>query len=160
MWEIPAEQFAEGGLGLLPLAPVAQIAETEVPSLIRKMDSRLLAETPSGEYAKLWTATYLMMVLRYEEAIIDVLLQGVRNMRESVTYQAILREGREEGKEHMRDMLFKQGQKRFGTPDAKTIAAIHATTDFEALELLGERLMEVENWSELLAEPGTTEPGN
>jgi predicted transposase YdaD len=35
--------------------------------------------------------------LRYEQALIDQLLQGVRAMEESVTYQAIFKKGNEKG---------------------------------------------------------------
>ena len=48
--------------------------------------------------AKLWTATCLLMGLRYEKSFASQLLEGVQNMKESTTYQAILREGRDEGR--------------------------------------------------------------
>jgi len=38
------------------------------------------------------------MGLRYLEELASQLLEGVRNMHESTTYEAILREGREEGR--------------------------------------------------------------
>ena len=129
------------------------------------MDKRLLAETPSGEYAKLWTATYLMMGLRYEEAIIGILLQGVRNMRDSVTYQAILREGREEGVELGREegkitaaqeLLLLAAQKRLGSPNTQIIDTVRAITDFARLETLVQRLFEVESWNELLTDSDIT----
>ncbi|HZP85013.1 MAG TPA: DUF4351 domain-containing protein [Chthonomonadaceae bacterium] len=48
-------------------------------------------------------------------------------------------------------MIFRQGGKRFGPPDAQTQSAIEAMTSLEQLEQLAERLLEVENWQELLA---------
>jgi len=41
----------------------------------------------------LWTATYVLMGLKYPSAFTEQLLRGVRQMKESVTYQAILAEG-------------------------------------------------------------------
>jgi len=64
-------------------------------------------------------------------------------MRESTTYQAILREGWEEGRiSGARRMLFRQGTKRFGEPDATTVAALEAIQDIDRLEALGERILD------------------
>ena len=58
-------------------------------------------------------------------------------MRESTTYQAILREGRQEGKvEGEQELLLRQGTKRFGEPDAATIAALEAIQDIDRLGAL------------------------
>lgn len=89
-------------------------------------------------------------------------------MKESVTYQAILEEGeakgeargraegriegRVEGKaEEARNLLLRLGMKRFGPIDAVIQAAIEAINSLERLEQLAERLLEAENWNELLA---------
>jgi len=78
-------------------------------------------------------------------------------MRESTTYQAILREGRNEGLIEgrltgERQILIRLGTERFGEPDASTVAAIEAIRDVNRLESLGERILEPElqNWDELL----------
>lgn len=65
-------------------------------------------------------------------------------MRESTTYQAILAE-------EARAILFRLGAKRFGPPSCQTRDAIEAVTDIEQLEALAVRLLDVENWDELLA---------
>lgn len=69
-------------------------------------------------------------------------------MRESVTYQAILEEGRQEGARHF---LLRIGQKRFGPPSPSIMAAIEAIDDAERLEALGEQVFDVTSWEELLA---------
>lgn len=71
-------------------------------------------------------------------------------MHDSVTYQAVLDEGRGE---EARKLLLLQGERRFGPPDAATVAAVRAITDLERLERLGVRLLEVDSWAELLATP-------
>ena len=60
------------------------------------MAARINSE-PRPRSAKLWTATYLLMGLCYSEELVSRLLEGVQDMQESTTYQAILREGRNEG---------------------------------------------------------------
>jgi len=96
------------------------------------------------------------------------LMEGVANMQESTTYQAILREGRNEGliegrNEGLiegrlsgeRQLLVRLGTKRFGPPDTATVAAIEAIRDVNRLESLGERILEpdLESWDELLRTP-------
>jgi hypothetical protein len=34
VWQLPAETFLGGGLGILPLAPLSAVAETELPGVI------------------------------------------------------------------------------------------------------------------------------
>lgn len=79
-------------------------------------------------------------------------------MRESVTYQAILDEGREEGREEgrideVKRMIIRLGQKWLGAPGENATATLAALTDLERLELLLERLKDVRSWDELLALP-------
>ena len=51
-------------------------------------------------------------------------------MKESTTYQAILEEGKAEGKaEGTRKMLLLQGREQFGEPSAKIVALLDAVTD-------------------------------
>jgi len=104
----------------------------------------------------LMTASYVLLGLEHDDAFIQRVFQGVLQMRESSTYQAILCEGREEGRGEGRVMearalLLRQGEKRFGAPDAPTRAALEAMTDLARLEDLSLRLLEVESWAELLS---------
>lgn len=78
-------------------------------------------------------------------------------MRQSTTYQAILREGRQEGRregkiEGEQKLLLRQGTKRFGKPDAAIIAAIEAIQDSDRLEAIGERILDsnIKDWNDLL----------
>ena len=70
-------------------------------------------------------------------------------MRESTTYQAILREGRITGEQQF---LLRLGTKRFGEPDAATVTAIEAIQDIDRLEALGERILnpDLHDWNDLL----------
>jgi hypothetical protein len=74
-------------------------------------------------------------------------------MRDSSTYQAILEEGREEGRaEGERRLLLRIGAARFGQPDERIRSRIEAITDIEPIKRLAERLLTVSSWDELLAE--------
>jgi hypothetical protein len=64
----------------------------------------------------------------------------------------ICREGRVEGRvTEAQEILLRQGTKRFGPPTEEARAALEGITAIERLELLTERLLDVESWDELLA---------
>ena len=88
-------------------------------------------------------------------------------MKESVTYQAILREGRGEGiaqglaegkaegkaegsLQEAKALLLRLGQKKLGEPDASSQASIEAMGNVQQIELLAESLFDVATWQELL----------
>ena len=84
-------------------------------------------------------------------------------MKESTTYQKILNEGREVGREEGRVEGREEGQlaeaRRFalrlgtrclGEPNPAVVDAINNSTDTARLEVLVERLLQVESWSALL----------
>jgi hypothetical protein len=156
LWQEGSDSYVTAGVNLVPLAPLAAVAENELPGLVQKMAARINAEPPVRS-AKLWTATYLLMGLSYSEEVVAQLLEGVMNIQESTTYQAILRDGRQEGLIEGRvtgeqQLLIRLGTKRFGEPDAATVSAIEATRDVERLETLGERILDpdVRDWNSLL----------
>ena len=142
-----------GGVNLVPLAPLTNVAEEALPGLVQRMADRINAE-PEPRAAMLWTATYLLMGLRFSSDVATHLLEGVQNMQESTTYQAILKEGRVTG-EGDQQPLIRQGTKRFGNPEPPTLAAIEAIRDIERLEALGERIVDpdVRDWNSLLNGP-------
>ncbi|MCI0349343.1 MAG: hypothetical protein L0Z53_07955, partial [Acidobacteriales bacterium] len=98
MWELPVDVLLHGGLGMLPLALLTDDSAPQLPAVISKMAERISSEViPEGIARTLWTASYLLMGLRYDREIIDKLFQGVRDMEESTTYQAILEKGEAKG---------------------------------------------------------------
>jgi hypothetical protein len=126
-----------------------------MPAVLARMDERIQREATPAQAKKLWTAAYVLLGLRYRRDTVAHLIPGVENMKDSDTYQAILDEGRVEGRvEEAKKILLLQGWKRFGVPDAPTRAALEALTEPEQLERLSERLVDVASWEELLANPG------
>jgi predicted transposase YdaD len=155
LWEQPVEAILSSGVGMLPLAPLCAVTQGALPGVIRQMEHRIEESAPT-EAAALWTSTYVLMGLRYPRELAAQLLKGVRAMKESSTYQAILEEGEARGEarwraEQERVLLIRLGRKRFGEPDAFTLAAIQAIATLEKLDQLSDRLLEVESWADLLA---------
>lgn len=116
LWEENPEPYLTSGVNLVPLAPFAKVSQNELPALVGRMDARIDAE-PRPKAMKLWTAAYLLIGLRYSEDVVSHLLEGVLDMQESTTYQAILRQGRVTGEQQV---LIRQRTKRFGKPDTAT----------------------------------------
>lgn len=150
IWQKPVEAFLEGGLGTLPLAPLSAVSVEVLPAVITRMQERLRSEVVTAQAATLWTATYILMGLRYPSEFTGRLLQRVLAMEESATYQAIITRGK---LQEAQKLLLQLGTKRFGPPSAATRAAIEAITEVERLEQLTERLLDASSWDQLLATP-------
>ena len=119
----------------------------------------------------MWAATDILLGLRYPAEQIHQWLLGVKSMKESTTYQAILQEGKALGQalgeakgevkgalKEARKMILRLGQSRFGPPEVVQVAALEGITDLARLENLGERLLQVESWQELLRQPAPRRP--
>ena len=157
IWERPVEEILAGGLATLPLAPIADVSQEELPDLVRKINQRIRQETNPSQAATLWTAAFILMGLVYPEEFIERLFQGISVMEESVTYQAILRKGRAEGlaegrANEAKRILNRQASRRFGPPGPALEARIDAIDDLERLEELIDRIQEVPGWDALLGE--------
>ena len=147
--QLTPEAILQGGLGTLPLAPLTRVSRPELPGLIRQMDQRIDHEAEPSAAQSLWTATYVLMGLEYEREFTQHLLRGVCAMKESVTYQAILEEGRVE---EAHRILLSQGTALFGKPSVKVRRTLAGITDVELLESLLLRVVKVSNWTQLLTD--------
>ena len=168
VWQLPPTVFLNGGLGILPLAPLSAVAETELPAVIERMDLRLRSEATPEEAKNLWTAADVLMGLRYPPEVVAQLLQGVHGMKDSLTYQAIVEEGRlegrlkgrEEGMEEGRrdgiictrmDDVLRLGRRRFGTPNKELEQQLREIHDADRLARIIDALLDASSWEELLA---------
>lgn len=152
IWEQAPETLLEGGLGTLPLVPLCNTNEQALPPLIERMEDRLRTEGAAAQRDEIWTATYILMGLRYPREFAGHILRGVRSMKESVTYQAILEEGQARGTlGEARKLLLRLGTRRFKSePPAPIKKAIESMADLERLEFLIERHADANGWDELL----------
>jgi hypothetical protein len=158
VWELSPERLLRGGVGTLPLAPIAAVTEPQLPAVIQKIGQRLAAEAPR-EMADLWTVTEILMGLRWPGAMIHQLMRGARQMKDSVIYQEFLEEGIEKGREEGRraeahSILLDVATAKFGPPDAATARAIEAIEDRQRLTQMTRRVATgtAANWQQLLAQ--------
>src|SRR5260370_16443784 len=94
------------------------------------MEARLQTRRKRQYAEDVWSATFILMGLRYSRELARHLLPGVRSMKESVTYQAILEEGEAKGRNtEAKKVLFRQGQIRFGAPDTPAPPPLQTLTD-------------------------------
>jgi hypothetical protein len=150
LWQEPVDKFLSGGVGLLPLSPMSSVQQKDLPGVISQMKQRFDEEARPARRRELWTATYTLMGLRYDPALTNRLLQGVVDMEESATYQAILEKG--ELKRGCK-MLLLLGKDRFGAPSAAIRKTVESIDGLERLEQLTARLLHVGSWQELLEPP-------
>lgn len=120
------------------------------------MEDRIEAEAASdSEASELWVATNVLMGLRYNAVFKEQVLRGARRMRESITYQEILDEGRAEGRtegelREARRMVLRAGLRRLGLVTPLNEARINAVGSLTVLEALFDRVFDVETWEDLL----------
>lgn len=155
VWQLPPDQLLEGGVGTLPLAPISAVTEAELPDIIHRMERRL-GSRPLRKFAEAtWAATFILLGLRYSPDFGRILLRGVRSMKESTTYQAILEEGRDEGRmqgalTEARRLVRQQGEDLFGVPDERSAAILEGIADLTQLEQLLRESRRCQSWEELL----------
>ncbi len=142
------EEFLNRPLGLLPLAPLARVdrPEIELPRVIDQMRERIEEVSERSLSQKLWIATYVLMGLRYNNEFIDRVLHGVRDMEESVTYQAVMKKGLQQGVQQgelseARRMLLLFAQSKLGVPGPTVGAALDSISDVARIESLASRVL-------------------
>src|SRR5262245_88198 len=150
VWELAPERLM-AGVGTLPLAPIGTVAEADLPGVLREMRKRIPRKLSRSAAHEIWTSTYVLMGLRYEEPLIRGLLEEILGMEDSVTYQAIIRRG---AVEELQKVLLRQGALRFRQPPSrKARTTLKRITDLDTLERLTERVLTAESWEDLLDLP-------
>ncbi len=151
VWLLDPEMLLAGGPGTLPLAPISNVTDEQVPGIIHRMEQRLeMPDIRPSDVASVWDTTCILLGLRFSAEVAHHLIQGVRSMKESTTYQAILEEGR---LLEVREYVIDLGTEKFGPPDAATIAALEAITDLARLRELRGRVLSATDWQDLLGAP-------
>jgi hypothetical protein len=118
--------------------------------VVKAIVERLRREAPPEHYQRLLTATCVLTGLRLDLNELRALYKGVPTMQESLTYQAILEEGRVEG---LQRAVLHLGRSKLGEPDELTRCALADITDLDRLERLLDRARDVSTWPELLQTP-------
>jgi len=159
LWKQPLALYLNGGLGLLPLAPLCQLpkgvpVKQALQRVVHQIDQRLVTEAPHALATKLMTATFVLAGLRVRGPRLDDIFRGVKVMHDSSAFTLYEEKGRQKGREEgMQKMLLRQGSHRFGTPDEATVAAVQAVHDVDRLERMTDAILTVRSWHKLLATP-------
>jgi predicted transposase YdaD len=108
VWQLEAESLLNGGLSLLPLAPIANVQTSQLPGIVDRLKIQL-DQAPNALRGRLWTAIQILLGLRHQAEFIEKLLEGVIGMEDSTTYQAILKKGLEQGQRLGREEGIEEG---------------------------------------------------
>src|SRR5207302_9240582 len=58
VWQVAPEKWLAGGVGPVPLAPLGDVRQEELPGIIARMKQRLKREVPPSLAAELWSAAF------------------------------------------------------------------------------------------------------
>jgi predicted transposase/invertase (TIGR01784 family) len=149
LWEQNPDLFLNDP-ALLPLAP---LTATNQPQTLLQQVAEKIDELETEQKAEILTYTKIVAGLKYNKDFIRRLFQGGM-MRESVIYQDILREGREEGREEgqrrERSLVLRQLTCKVGELSQDVLKQIESLS-LEQLENLGEALLDFQEMNDLEA---------
>ena len=145
LWEQEPELFLNDP-ALLPLATLA--ATTDSEALLRETAQRV-SQLEVERKQEVSTYTQILAGLKFEKALIQkIFREGM--MRESVIYQDILEEGREEGRSQGElNLIIRLLTRRFGAVD-ETVRSRIVTLPLALLEDLGEALLDFAEIEDLI----------
>jgi hypothetical protein len=152
LWERSAETLLTGPLGASPLAMLGGFPEgadlvQSLTGVAQRLIERLEREAEPRQKKLLLTAAFVLTGLRIKRNQALQVFAGVRAMRESDTFLAILDEGRET---EARRLIRRLAARTLGEPDEATITSLEGITDIERLERLFDRVVEARSWPDLL----------
>jgi hypothetical protein len=152
LWQRPADDLLAGALGTTPLAmlgarPQGVALPEALTAVAQWLIERLEREAPPERTRKLLTAAFLLTGLRVRRDVARDVFRGVRAMKDSDTYQAILAEGEEI---RAKKDILQLAQQRFGAADEATLARLNGITDLERLSRLHGRILDATRWQDLL----------
>jgi hypothetical protein len=155
LWERPAAELLAGALGTSPLAMLGALPEgVEVveglAAVAQRLIERLEREASHEQKRKLLTSAFVLTGLRVQRDLARQVFRGVRAMRDSDTYLAILEEGEEI---RAKKDILRLGQQRFGPPDEAIAARLSGITELDRLDRLVDRLLTAADWQDLLDTP-------
>jgi len=137
LWE-QDPQVLLSDLALLPLAPLAATSQPE--DLLRQVAAQI-GQLESEQRQELSTYTQIFAGLKFKQPLIrQIFREGM--MRESVIYQEILQEGRQEGRQaEASALILRQLNRRFGGVTPAWATRIRGLS-LEQLEALAEALLD------------------
>jgi hypothetical protein len=73
VWEVPVETILRAGPSVLPLAPLSDVQVNRLPNVIERMKQRFDRLSDRSQVPELWTATRVLMGLRYDKIMTNQL---------------------------------------------------------------------------------------
>ena len=64
LWERPADELVNGGIGISPLAPIARIDRAQLASIMMQVSARFRREADESTASTLWSALTMLLGLR------------------------------------------------------------------------------------------------
>lgn len=155
LWGRPAEALVTGPLGTAPFAVLGALPEgvsvsDALAHVAQRLIERIDREAAPDRGRKLLTAAFVLAGLRVRREVARQLFRGVRAMRDSDTYMAILEEGEEI---RAKKVIRRLGEKRFGPAGDAMEARLDAIKDLGRLDRLEDRLLDATSWQDLLDTP-------
>jgi hypothetical protein len=155
LWERSAEALLNGPVGTAPLAMLGALPEGAdlvqgLTGIAQQLIERLEREAAPRQKKLLLTAAFVLTGLRIKRNQAKQVFAGVRNMRESDTFLAIIDEGREiQARRDIRGLA----KQILGEPDEQTVTLLEGITDIERLERIHDRIVKASSWQDLLDTP-------
>jgi len=155
LWERSAEALLAGPLGAASLAVLGALPEGAdlvegLTGIAQRLIERLEKEAEPRQKKLLLTAAFVLTGLRIKRNQALQVFAGVRAMRESDTFLAILDEGREI--QARRDIRLLP-EEHLGEPDEQTLTHLEGITDIDRLERIIKKVGKVPSWRDLLDTP-------
>ncbi len=178
IWQESLDDLLAAGPGLAPLALLTNEAHADLPDALQRLQTRLHQDgVPDSVERSVLGLAYVLCGLRYTPEQVENLYRNLNmTLEDSTTYQHILQKGVAQGLsqglseglsqglsqgltqgfaqgrlETMRALILRLGTKRFGQPSATISATILGITDASRLEWLAVRVLDANDWDELLA---------
>lgn len=123
--------------------------EDALAAVARQVIGRLEQEAAPEQSRKLLTMAFVLIGLRVNRNVALEVFRGVRQMKDSDTYMAILEEGlerglekgREEGREEeLRQLILMLAEEYFGPVEESVLARINAMSDLNLLRRIVRRI--------------------
>lgn len=147
LWEQPTEVFLQRP-GLLPYAALSRT--TDRVSVLRQVAQEIESMTDRNRQSNLAAATGILAGLVLDKETIGRWLRR-ELMRESVIYQELRSEAREEAKQSEVNLLLRLLARHFGQVVPLTMATQVRSLDLAQLESLGETLLDFTSLADLEA---------
>jgi hypothetical protein len=152
LWKQPVQPFLEGGVGLLPLAPLCRLASDKpvdqaIREVVGEIDHRLCELTDQARAVRLMTATFILTGMRVRKESLSGVFEGARVMHKTTAWDQAVDEGMLKGELRL---LLTIGRRHLGEPDEETQAALGKIKDPDRLNRMGEAILSNKTWEALL----------